>query len=186
MIVIFVIIGLLLLIGLVVWIIYNGLVSAKNIVDEAFSGIDIQLKKRYELIPNLIEAVKGYNSHEADLLEKIVKSRSQQNGKSGIEGVAKEDTSITNSLKQFRINVEAYPDLKANTQFLKLMDNLSTVENELAMSRRYFNGTTRDYNTKIEVFPAVLIASKFGFQKKPMYVLLDTAEAEIPVIDLKD
>jgi LemA protein len=183
---IFVIIGVLLLIGIIVWIIYNGLVTAKNIVDEAFSGIDIQLKKRYELIPNLIEAVKGYNSHEADLLEKIVKTRSHKSVDGGIEGLAKLDTSITNSLKQFRINVEAYPDLKANTQFLKLMDNLSTVENELAMSRRYFNGATRDYNTKIEVFPAVLIASRFGFKKKPMYVLNDASEAETPIIDLND
>ena len=183
MIVLLIIVGIIIVIGISVWVIYNGLVTAKNIVDEAFSGIDIQLKKRFELIPNLIEAVKGYNSHEAELLEKIVESRS---GVKNIEGLAKEDTSITDKLKQFRINVEAYPDLKANTQFLKLMDNLSTVENELAMSRRYFNGATRDYNTKIEVFPAVLIANKTGFIKKPLYKLDDATEANTPVIDLND
>ena len=183
MMVLLIIVGIIIIIGIAAWGIYNGLVTAKNIVDEAYSGIDIQLKKRFELIPNLIEAVKGYNSHEAELLERIVSSRS---GANNVEELAKEDASITNKLKQFRINVEAYPDLKANTQFLKLMDNLSTVENELAMSRRYFNGATRDYNTKIEVFPAVLIASKTGFNKRPMYELDNAAEANTPVIDLND
>ena len=182
MIIALVFLGVVLVVVIAIWTIYNGLVSAKNIVDEAYSGIDIQLKKRFELIPNLIEAVKGYNSHEAELLEKIVKQRTNV---SEMEDVADNDNSITNSLKQFRINVEAYPDLKANTQFLKLMDNLSIVENELAMSRRYFNGATRDYNIKIEVFPAVIVASKFGFNKKPLYVLKDSSEAEVPKIDLK-
>ena len=186
MIVLLIIVGIILIVGISIWVIYNGLVTAKNVVDEAFSGIDIQLKKRFELIPNLIEAVKGYNSHEAELLEKIVVSRSGLDDSVGVQGLAQEDTSITNKLKQFRINVEAYPDLKANTQFLKLMDNLSIVENELAMSRRYFNGATRDYNTKIEVFPAVLIASKTGFNKRPMYELDNAAEANTPVIDLND
>lgn len=183
MIIVLVLLGLILVGAIFVWTVYNGLVNAKNIVDEAFSGIDIQLKKRFELIPNLIEAVKGYNAHEAELLEKIVRQRSNS---SQVDEIANDDNSITNSLKQFRINVEAYPDLKANTQFLKLMDNLSLVENELAMSRRYFNGATRDYNIKIEVFPAVLVASKFGFNRKPLYVLKDVSEADVPVMDLNN
>ncbi|MGB0915708.1 MAG: LemA family protein [Crocinitomicaceae bacterium] len=183
MIIVLVLLGLILVGAIFVWTVYNGLVNAKNIVDEAFSGIDIQLKKRFELIPNLIEAVKGYNAHEAELLEKIVRQRSNS---SQVDEIANDDNSITNSLKQFRINVEAYPDLKANTQFLKLMDNLSVVENELAMSRRYFNGATRDYNIKIEVFPAVLVASKFGFNRKPLYVLKDVSEADVPVMDLNN
>ncbi|MCH2228819.1 MAG: LemA family protein [Crocinitomicaceae bacterium] len=182
MLIILVLIGVSLIVAIFMWTIYNGLVTAKNIVDEAYSGIDVQLKKRFELIPNLIEAVKGYNSHEADLLEQILKQRITEGD---ILKIADNDNSITNSLKQFRINVEAYPDLKANTQFLKLMDNLSIVENELAMSRRYFNGATRDYNIKIEVFPTVLVANKFGFKKNPLYVLRGAEETELPLIDLK-
>ncbi len=166
---------------ILVWNVYNRLVSAQNIVDEAFSGIDIQLKKRFELIPNLIEAVKGYNSYEAETLQKIVEQRSAYG--SDIDAMAENDRSITGALRSFRIQVEAYPDLKANVQFLKLMDALSNVENELAMARRYFNGSTRDLNTKMEVFPAVLIAKMFGFKKGEFYKVSDD-EREVQTIDL--
>jgi LemA protein len=176
-------VGLIVIVGIIAWTIYNKLVSAKNIVSEGFSGIDIQLKKRFELIPNLIEAVKGYNAHEADVLSRIVESRS---GGNNLKEVASQDASITQSLKNFRIQVEAYPELKANTQFLKLMDSLSEVENELAMARRYYNGATRDYNTKIEVFPAVLIAKPLGFQKSAFYELSDQKESEAPVVDINN
>lgn len=159
--------GVALLLLVLVWAIFNRLVRAKNIVNEAYSGIDVQLKKRFELIPNLIEAVRGYNSHEAETLSKIVESRNPS-GKT-LNEMAENDTSITASLKTFRIHVEDYPDLKANTQFLKLMDNLSTVENELAMARRYYNGATRDLNTKIEVFPANIFAKKLGFEQARFY-----------------
>lgn len=166
---------------IVLWVIYNGLVSAKNVVNEAFSGIDIQLKKRYELIPNLIEAVKGYNAHEAETLKKIVESRSAVGR--NLSETMDNDNSITGALKSFRISVEAYPDLRANTQFLKLMDNLSTVENELAMARRYYNGATRDFNTKIQVFPAVMIAGPFGFKAISFYKIAE-GEESAPVVDL--
>lgn len=176
------VISLLVIVVLIlVWNVYNRLVSAQNIVDEAFSGIDIQLKKRFELIPNLIEAVKGYNSYEAETLQKIVEQRSAYG--SDIDAMAENDRSITGALRSFRIQVEAYPDLKANVQFLKLMDALSNVENELAMVRRYFNGATRDLNTKMEVFPAVLIAKMFGFKKGEFYKVSDD-EREVQTIDL--
>ncbi|MFT6244024.1 MAG: LemA protein [Salibacteraceae bacterium] len=154
---------------------------AKNVVDEAFSGIDVQLKKRFELIPNLIEAVKGYNEYEATTLEKIVEQRA------GLDGSLKEtaafDSSITSTLKRFRIQVEAYPDLKANSQFLKLMDALSTVENELSMARRYFNGATRDLNIKVDVFPNVLIAKRLGFKKTAFYEINEN-EKSAPSVSL--
>jgi LemA protein len=178
-----IIVGILIIVGTVVWTIYNKLVRAKNVVNEGFSGIDIQLKKRFELIPNLIEAVKGYNAHEAEVLSRIVESRS---GGGNLNEVASQDASITQSLKNFRIQVEAYPELKANSQFLKLMDNLSEVENELAMARRYYNGATRDYNTKIEVFPAVMVAKPFGFNKIAFYELADQKEGEAPVVELNN
>ena len=166
------------------WSIYNRLVAAKNIVNEAFSGIDVQLKKRFELIPNLIEAVKGYSAHEASVLEEIVKNRSGVGN--SIDEVAQQDKSITSALKSFRIQVEAYPDLKANSQFLKLMDNLSEVENELAMARRYFNGATRDYNTQTQVFPAVIVAKIAGFKTLKFYELDNDAQRQAPEVNLKD
>lgn len=174
--------GLLVIILITVWVIYNGLVSAENVVDEAFSGIDVQLKKRFELIPNLIEAVKGYNQHEAQVLQKIVESRSNISD-AGVHDVARADGSITSALHNFRIQVEAYPDLQANTQFLKLMDNLSTVENELAMARRYYNGATRDYYIRLESFPNVLIAKSFGFKPVEFYKI-DEDEKVAPTVDL--
>ena len=111
-----IILGVVIIMLIGTWIIYNSFVGARNIVEEAYSGIDVQLKKRFELIPNLIEAVKGYNNHEASVLEEIVRNRS---GASSISEVAKNDQSITGLLKNFRIQVEGYPDLKSNVQFLK-------------------------------------------------------------------
>lgn len=174
----------LLVVLIIFLVIYNRLVSARNIVDEAFSGIDVQLKKRYELIPNLIEAVKGYNSHEAEVLQKIVEMRSASGNSPSQAATA--DESITRALKQFRIQIENYPDLKANTQFLKLMDNLKVVEEELAMSRRYYNGATRDLNTKVESFPGNMIASMTGFKKAEFYELENDLERNAPIVNLND
>lgn len=177
-----IVIGVLVLLVLIlVWAIYNRLVQAKNLIDEAFSGIDVQLKKRYELIPNLIEAVKGYNAHEATVLQKIVEERAASG--QNVNEMHDNDRSITGVLKSFRIQVEAYPELKANTQFLKLMDQLSLVENELSMARRYYNGTTRDFNTKMQVFPAVLFASLFGFKAQAFYQI-DDIEKQAPDVTL--
>jgi len=166
---------------LIIWNVYNQLVKAKNIVSEAFSGIDVQLKKRFELIPNLIEAVKGYNSHEAHTLSTIVASRNPS-GK-GIDEMKTNDSSITSELRSFRISVEAYPDLKANTQFLLLMENLSTVENELAMARRYYNGATRDLNIKMGVFPGVLFAPILGFKKSAFYEI-EEEQKVVPTLNM--
>lgn len=174
----------LLLILIVFWVLYNGIVSAKNVVDEAFSGIDVQLKKRFELIPNLIEAVKGYNAHEAQVLEHIVAQRSASG--STPDEAASSDRSITMALKNFRIQIENYPDLKANTQFLKLMDNLSSVENELAMARRYYNGAARDYNIRIQKFPGVLVANMTGSKNVPFYEIEQASERQAPTVNLHE
>jgi len=180
MLIIYLLIGVVVILGIVLWVIYNQIVGARNIVDEAFSGIDVQLKKRFELIPNLIEAVKGYNAHEAEVLQRIVENRS---GVDSLSAVADKDASITSALKTFRIQVEAYPDLQANTQFLKLMDSLTQVESELAMARRYYNGATRDHNIKIQIFPNSVVAKMTGVNSLPFYKIPE-GEAEAPVIDL--
>ena len=164
----------------VVLLMYNGFVSAQNIVEEAFSGIDVHLKKRFELIPNLIEAVKGYNKHEAETLQKIVEERVKD---SSVSDVAASDANITSNLKQIRILVEDYPELKANDQFKELMGNLPKVEEELALARRYYNGTVREYNIKVESFPNSLVASVFGFKEMSFYKINDGEEV-VPTIDL--
>ena len=176
--------GLFLLLIIIFFVIYNRLVSAKNVVHEAFSGIDVQLKKRFELIPNLIEAVKGYNSHEADVLMKIAAYRGGVNP--NVSEAASHDSSITAALKSFRITVEDYPELKANVQFLDLMKELSEVEKELSMARRYYNGTVRDLNTKVEVFPNVMIAGMTGFKKAEFYELSSEAERQAPEVNLSE
>jgi len=185
MILLYIIGALALVLIVTIWVLYNGLVRAKNIVIEAFSGIDVQLKKRYELIPNLIEAVKGYNAYEAEILEKLVEKRNDA-ATSNIKDTSINDRSITGALKSFRINVEAYPDLKSNTQFLKLMDNLTTVEDELSMARRYYNGATRDFNTKIEIFPTVMVAKMMGFLPREFYEIEQDAERNVPELNLND
>ncbi|XOV66874.1 MAG: LemA family protein [Fluviicola sp.] len=173
--------GIVLLILVTIWVIYNRLVQADNQVDEALALIDVQLKKRFELIPNLVEVVKAYNAHEAVVLEKVVAQRTKI--PTGANAKANFDGSITDTLKNFRIQVEAYPNLLANEQFTKLMDSLSMVEDELAMARRYYNGTVRDLNNIREVFPNVLFASTFGIKEKNFYEI-DASDAERPEIDL--
>lgn len=173
--------GFILLFVAILWTTYNKLVRAENQVDESLSLIDVQLKKRFELIPNLVEAVKGYNAYESSVLTEITANRA------GLPNDTKEkanlDASVTNKLKTFRVQVEAYPDLMANTQFIKLMDALSSVEDELAMARRYYNGTVRDLHNLMEVFPNVLFAGMFGIKKHVFYEI-PSGESERPDVNL--
>jgi len=179
-----IILGAILLLVIVVIIsIYNSLIKATNVVDEAYSGIDVQLKKRFELIPSLIASVKAYNFHESKVLEDVVKERLGR--ESSFTKTMEDDQSVSRTLKSVRVQVEAYPDLKANTEFIRLMDALSKIENELSMARRYYNGTTRDLNNKLEIFPNVLFAGIMGFKKKEFYSV-DDNEKEVPKIDITE
>ncbi len=184
MLLLFILGGILIALFIVAWTLYNRIIQAKNIVSEGFSGIDVQLKRRFELIPNLIEAVKGYNAHEAKVLEEIVANRSMS--LTDINAIAQSDQSITSTLKNFRIHVEDYPDLQANTQFLKLMDNLSEIESELSMARRYYNGTVRDYNTKIQIFPGVLVANMMKLKPAVFYQIEHSEERLTPNVDIHE
>lgn len=152
---------------IIIWVVYNQLVAAKESIEEALSGIDIQLKKRFELIPGLVEIVKGYSNHEADIFNQVTSLRSS--GNNDMLQKEKEDAGLNLVSRSIRITFENYPQLKANENFLQLMKELSKVEDELAMSRRYLNGTIRDYNTKIGVFPNIVFASLFGFKERPFY-----------------
>ena len=175
--------GVVLLFAIIIWSIYNRLVKADNQVDEALSLIDVQLKKRFDLIPNLVEAIKGYSTHEANVLTEIAERRSRI--PVDTSGKAQFDGSITGMLRNFRIQVEGYPDLVANAQFSKLMDSLSTVEDELSMARRYYNGTVRDLHNKMEVFPNVLFVGMTGIKKKSFYEI-EAHESQRPDINLNE
>ena len=144
---------------------YNGLVQAKNAVMDAWSNIDVALKKRYDLIPNLVNTVKGYASHESGTLEKVIAARNAAMSvpKGDINGQIAADHTLTASLRQVFALAENYPDLKANTNFLQLQDSLNEIEHNLENTRRYYNATVRENNNKVEGFPGVLIARSMGF-----------------------
>ena len=172
---------------IIAWLIatYNGLVKMRNRVKEAWSDIDVQLKRRYDLIPNLINAVKGYASHEKEVFQKVTEARSQamQAEKSGnAADSAQAENMLSGALKSLFAVAEAYPDLKANQNFLALQTELSDTENKIQASRRFYNGNTRDYNTKQEQFPTNLIASMFGFKPADFFEI-DEGEKENPKVD---
>ena len=150
MILFYVLIGVVLLVAFYGIGIYNRLVKLKILVAEAWSGIDVQLKKRYDLIPNLIETVKGYASHEKETFENVTKARNQAQTATTVEGQQAAENQLNKSLLNLFAVAEQYPDLKANTNFLNLQNQLSVIESDIEKSRRYYNGTTRDYNILIE------------------------------------
>ncbi|MGN6776353.1 LemA family protein [Rhizobium sp.] len=163
---------------------YNGLVRARQAAEEAWSGIDVQLKRRADLIPNLIETVKGYAGHERQTLEEVVELRNKAqavpSGDVAARGQA-EDL-LSQALGRVIALAEAYPDLKANTNFLELQRSLEGVEGEIQMSRRYYNGAARDLNVKVETFPNNLIAGPFGFTKKAYFEISNEADRAVPTV----
>lgn len=166
-----IIIGIIVL--LVIWVIsiYNRLVRLRNRRENAFADIDVQLRQRHDLVPQIVETVKGYAKHERELLTKITEARSAAINANSIDDKIRAEQQLTNALQGLRVQVEAYPDLKANQNFLQLQEELSDIENKLAASRRFFNAATTEYNNGIEVFPGNLIASSFGFKREIMFDL---------------
>lgn len=161
--------------------IYNGLIQAKILVDEAWSGIDVQLKRRYDLIPNLVETVKGYATHEKETFEKIAQLRSASMSATGPEEKGKLEGELTSTLKTLFAVAENYPELKANQNFLDLQSTLSSIEEELQGARRYYNGTVRDYNTKMMVFPNNIFAGLLGFKAREFFAAEEEAKANVKV-----
>ena len=164
------------IIGLaVLWLIagYNGLVTLRQRCKQAFSDIDVQLKQRHDLVPNLIETVKGYAKHERDTLENVIKWRNAAASASGPAAQAAAESQLTAGIRQIVALAEAYPDLKANTNFLSLQSELSDVENKLAAARRFFNNAVAEFNAARLSFPAVLFAGAFGFNARTLFDLGD-------------
>lgn len=154
-----------------IWLVagYNGFVRLKNSVEEAFSTMDVYLKKRYDLIPNLVETVKGYAAHEAGTLEKVISARNMAQSATTVEDKLANENILSGTLKSLFAIAEAYPDLKANTNFLDLQQQLRKVEEDIANARKYYNAVVRTFNTKCESFPSLIIAKAFGFVRKPMF-----------------
>ena len=151
----------------ILWVVvaYNSLVVLKNRVKEAWSDIDVQLKRRYDLIPNLVETVKGYASHEQQTFEKVIQARNMAMNAKGVKEKGEAENALAGTLKTIFALAESYPDLKASVNFLELQKELSDTENKIQAARRFYNGNVRDFNTKIMVFPNNLIANGLGFKK---------------------
>ena len=175
-----VIIVLAIVVLLVLWLVssYNGFDRLRNKSEEAFSAMDVSLKKRYDLIPNFVETVKGYAKHEQDTLQAVINARNMAMNANSPEQKIANDNALSGTLKSLFALTESYPDLKANQNFLSLQNQLSRIEEEIAGSRRYYNGVVNKYNTKTEMFPGNILASLFGFKRKPLYEVNSEAERE--------
>lgn len=155
---------------------YNGLIKARLNCEEAFSTMDVYMKKRFDLIPNLVETVKGYAKHESETLMKVVAARNSGAAPANMEEAAKSENQIAGALRQIFALSEQYPELKANTNFQELMTQLKRVEEDIAQSRKYYNAVVKTYNAKLLSVPTNLVAGIFHFEKKEMFVVEDTAE----------
>ena len=175
------IVGIILVIGVFLWALYNGLVTAKVRVEESWSGIDVQLKRRSSLIPNLVEAVKGYAKHEKEVFENVTKARSALMGATGAKEAAKADNMLTGALKSLFAVAEAYPALRASENFKQLQDELSDTESKVAYARQFYNSNVLDFNTKIRVFPNVLLAGMLGFKPAEFFEAEEEEKKDVKV-----
>ena len=169
--------------GLWLIVVYNSLIRLRNMKEEAWSGIDVQLKRRSDLIPNLLESVKGYMGHERSVLEQVTSLRAQSMNASSIGAKIAAESALTRSLGTLFAVAENYPDLKANQNFIDLQNQLAQLENEIQMARRYYNGTVRNLNVGIETFPNSVVAGMFNFAKAEFFEIEDEADREVPKVD---
>lgn len=178
------IIVLVLVVLIALWAIggYNGLIRSKALVDEGWSGIDVQLKRRYDLIPNLVAVVKQYSIHEQTVLENVTKFRSVAMGATTVEGKAQAEAGLTGALKTLFAVSESYPDLKANENFMSLQKSLTDIENDVQLARRYYNGTVRTYMSAKMSFPTNIIASFAGFENVAYFELTAPEQREAPQV----
>ena len=175
-------IGLLVVVALFVMGTYNSLVTLRARIQEALSGIDVQLKRRADLIPNLVETVKGYAKHEKEVFENVTKARSALMGAGTMQEKAQADNMLTGALKSLFAVAEAYPELKANTNFQDLQRQLEDTEDKVAYSRQFYNSNVLDFNTKVQVFPSNIFAGMFGFKE---YEFFKADEADTKKVDVK-
>lgn len=166
---VYILIGIVILLGLICLIIYNSLVKSRNLVKEAFSTMDVYLKKRWDLVPNLVEVVKGYTSYENNTLTKITELRANSYNDLTMDKKININEQLTNAISNIIAVSENYPELKASENFLNLSKSLTKIEDDIANSRKYYNGTVRIYNNKIQMFPSNIVASLFNFKEASMF-----------------
>ena len=183
--IIWILVGLVVLLLLAGIAIYNRLVRLRQLVREGFSGITVQLRRRADLIPNLVETVKGYATHERETFDAITAQRAAATSAGNVAATAQADAAMTGLLGRLMAVAEAYPELKANTNFLDLQDELSNIEGELQSSRRYYNATARDLNTRIQSFPDMFFAAPMGFKEEPYYEDADPAIQSAPKVEFQ-
>ena len=182
-IVLYILLAAVVLIPLYVVLLYNRLVGSRNLVEEGWSGIDVQLKRRADLIPNLVETVKGYAAHEKGVLEEVTRARAEATSARGVEATGRAENMLTSALRQLFAVAEAYPQLKADSNFRELQGQLAVVEDDIQKARRYYNGAVRRLNTLVEVFPSNLVANQFRFQRAEYFEIEDPHSREVPKID---
>lgn len=176
-----VLIALVVIVGLAFMITYNGLVGLRNKIEAAYAQIDVQLNRRHDLIPNLVETVKGYAKHESGTLEAVIQARNMAMSANTIEDKAQAENVISGALKSIFALSEAYPDLKANTNFQQLQAELSSTEDRIAYARQYYNDNVRAYNTKIQSFPSVVVANAFHFDERQYFQADDESRGNVAV-----
>jgi LemA protein len=182
MVIVLIVLGVLILVGLTYVFVRNNMVSLRNRVDEAWSGIDVQLKRRHDLVPNLVESVKGYATHERETFEKVTQARAAAMQAQGPEQASKAEGQLTAALGGLRVVAEQYPELRATENFQQLQRNLSELEDEIQASRRIYNSNVQQYNTRIQQWPWSVIANQGGFTAKPFFEIGDAAEREAPQV----
>lgn len=175
-------VGLLILLGLIVAGMYNGLVRLRNQVKNAWAQIDVQLKRRHDLIPNLVETVRGYATHERQTLERVIEARRQAVSAGSVEDRIKAETELGGALGRLLLVVEQYPDLKANQNFLALQEELTSTENKIAFARQFYNDSVMQYNTRLEVFPTNLVAGMFQFKPATLFEVTREEERQAPQV----
>jgi LemA protein len=178
MVIALIVIGVVLLLGLIYILVRNSMVASRNRVDEAWSGIDVQLKRRHDLVPNLVETVKGYAQHERETFEKVTQARAAAMQAQGPAEASQAEGLLTQALGGLRVVAEQYPELRATENFQQLSRNLSELEDEIQASRRIYNSNVQAYNTKIQIFPNSVIASSGGFTPREFFEITDGAERE--------
>ena len=180
---IYIILGIIVIVILYLITSYNNLIKKKNMVEEGWSSIDVQLKRRSNLIPNILNSVKGYMSHEKKLLEEITALRSKSESADNVIDQGKAESSLSGSLMNLFAVAENYPELKANENFLDLQNQLKEIEEDIQMARRYYNGTVRNNNVLVESFPTNLIANAFGFEKSDFFEIEDQSVRDVPKVE---
>lgn len=163
---------------------FNALVRARNLAREGWSGIDVQLRRRHDLVPNLVQSVRAYAAHERDALDRVTRWRAKGQASEGPAQTARAEGELTRALGRLIAVAEAYPDLKADANFRQLSEQLAEVEDELQMARRYYNGAVRQLNIRVQSFPSNLVARAFGFAAEDYFEIADAAEREAPKVDL--